>query len=182
MGNALSDGNVVFVNGKRIYPNGSDGNCKCAGATKITLEVVVRGSAASAAVLATQCELQVSPGQIVTLRLPKKGIHDLTLDHSGNGCIKGNVEVQVSGSVGGSVTTTSGDVKVETNVGGDVRSTSGNIECGGNVDGACQSTSGNIKVSGNVGGSCSSTSGDISAREIADNARTVSGDIDRIFR
>jgi len=70
------------------------------------------------------------------------------------------VNIKITGNVGGSVTTTSGDVEVAGNVLGDVKSTSGDIKCK------------------DVTGSIRTVSGDITCSKVAGNANTVSGDID----
>lgn len=82
-------------------------------------------------------------------------VHSIKLDKGPS-----EVNIKITGNVGGSITTTSGDVEVAGDVLGDVKSTSGDIKCK------------------NVTGSVRTVSGDITCSKVAGNANTVSGDID----
>jgi hypothetical protein len=86
------------------------------------------------------------------------GVHSIKLDKGPS-----EVNIKITGNVGGSITTTSGDVEVAGNVLGDVKSTSGDIKCK-NVTGSVRTVSGGITCS-KVAGNADTVSGDINSRD-----------------
>lgn len=88
-----------------------------------------------------------------------------------------SLHLSIAGSVGGSVSTVTGDVEC-LQVDGSISSTSGDIECNGSVGSFIKTVSGDVVCGGVVGGSVTSVSGDIYVvGQAMGKIRTTSGSI-----